>query len=43
MDPLTIAGGDGGYGVLLLILILWSLAIWAKARDADAFSRGENG
>jgi hypothetical protein len=43
MDPLTIEGGDGGYGVLLLILILWSLAVAVRARGADASGRAENG
>jgi hypothetical protein len=42
MDPLTIAGGGGTYGVLLLILILWSLAVRAKERGASDPGIGEN-
>jgi hypothetical protein len=34
MDPMTIGGG-GPYGLPLFILILWSLAIRAKARGAN--------
>ena len=30
MDPMIITGGGGAYGVLLLLLILWSLAIRAR-------------
>ena len=42
MDPMTITGGGGAYGVLLLLLILWSLAIRAKARIANVPGMGEH-
>ena len=35
MDPMTILGGGGAYGVMLGVLILFSLVIRAKSRGAN--------